>query len=125
MYQWERLLKMRTTNAKQIIQNEAQCMKCGDIIVSKHVHDFVQCRCNAIFVDGGMEYLRRGGEEEDFVDRSLIMDKDALTECVDAVRYAEENNKNELGVALSVIRILRDFELLNKRELYGSLNTKN
>ncbi len=125
MYQWERLLKMRTTNAKQIIQNEAQCMKCGDIIVSKHVHDFVQCRCNAIFVDGGMEYLRRGGEEEDFVDRSLIMDKDALTECVDAVRYAEENDKNELGVVLSVIRILRDFELLNKRELYGSLNTKN
>jgi hypothetical protein len=100
-------------------------MKCGDIIVSKHVHDFVGCRCGAIFVDGGMEYLRRGGEEEDFVDRSLIMDKDALTECVDAVRYAEENNKNELGVALSVIRILRDFELLNKRELYGSLNTKN
>ena len=118
-------MKMRTTNAKQIIQNEAQCMKCGDIIVSKHVHDFVQCRCNAIFVDGGMEYLRRGGEEEDFVDRSLIMDKDALTECVDAVRYAEENNKNELGVALSVIRILRDFELLNISELYGSFSTKN
>ena len=116
---------MRTINDKQIIQNEAQCMKCGDIIVSKHVHDFVQCRCNAIFVDGGMEYLRRGGEEEDFVDRSLIMDKDALTECVDAVRYAEENDKNELGVVLSVIRILRDFELLNKRELYGSVSTKN
>ena len=116
---------MRTSNGKQIIQNEAQCMKCGDIICSKHVHDFVQCRCGAIFVDGGLEYLRRGGEPDDYVDRSLIMDQDALSECVDAVRYAEENNKNDLGVVLSVIRVLRDFELLNKEELYGSYNTKN
>lgn len=116
---------MRTINGKQIIQNEAQCMKCGKIIVSKHVHDFVECICGAIFVDGGMEYLRRGGNPEDFVDRSLLMDKDALFECIDAVKYAEENGKNELGIVLSVIRILRDFELLNKRELYGSLNTEN
>jgi hypothetical protein len=100
-------------------------MKCGDIIVSKHVHDFVQCRCSAIFVDGGMQYLRRGGEDEDFIDRSLLMDKNALNECVDAVVSAEENNKNGLGIVLAVIRTLRDFELLNKRELYGSLNTKN
>lgn len=109
---------MKSTN-KAIIQNEAQCMKCGDIVVSKHVHDYVGCRCGAIFVDGGMEYLRRGGEDEDFVDRSMIMDPDALTECVDAVKYAEENNKNELGIALSVIRILRDFELLNKEKFYA------
>ena len=118
-------MRTRLTNTRQIIQNEAQCMKCGDIIVSKYVHDFVECRCGAIFVDGGMEYLRRGGEDEDFIDRSLLMDKNALNECVDAVKYAEENNKNELGVVLSVIRILRDFELLNKRELYGSFSTKN
>lgn len=116
---------MRTINGKRIIQNEAQCMKCGDIIVSKHVHDFVQCRCNAIFVDGGMEYLRRGGNAEDFIDRTLLMDKDALNECVDAVVSAEQNNKNGLGIVLAVIRTLRDFELLNKRELYGSLNTEN
>ena len=116
---------MRTTNTKQIIQNEAQCMKCGDIIVSKHVHDFVQCRCGAIFVDGGMEYLRRGGEDEDFIDRSLMMNKNALNECINAVVSAEENNKNGLGIALAVIRTLRDFELLNKKELYGSFSTKN
>ena len=116
---------MRTINGKQIIQNEAQCMKCGDIIVSKHVHDFAACRCGAIFVDGGMEYLRRGGEEENFVDRSLLMDKDALNECIDAVKFAEENNKNELGITLSVIRILRDFQLLDKKNFYGSFSTRN
>ena len=100
--------------SKKIIQNEAQCMKCGDIIVSKHVHDFVQCRCSAIFVDGGMEYLRRGGEDEDFIDRSLIIDSRALDDCVDAVKYADENNRNELGVALSVIRALRSYRLLDE-----------
>ena len=105
---------MRTINGKQIIQNEAQCMKCGDIIVSKHVHDFVQCRCSAIFVDGGMEYLRRGGEDEDFIDRSLRIELRALDDCVNAVKYADENNKNELGVALSVIRALRSYRLLDE-----------
>ena len=124
VHQTETML-MRTINGKQIIQNEAQCMKCGDIIVSKHVHDFVQCRCGAIFVDGGMEYLRRGGEDEDFIDRSLMMNKNALNECINAVVSAEENNKNGLGIALAVIRTLRDFELLNKKELYGSFSTKN
>ncbi len=100
-------------------------MKCGDIIVSKHVHDYVRCRCGAIFVDGGMEYLRRGGEDEDFVDRSLIMNVDALNKCVDVVTSAKENNCNDLGVALSVIRVLRDFQLLDKNKLYGSFSTKS
>ena len=42
-----------------------QCNKCKDIIESKHVHDFVECKCGAIFVDGGDEYTRMGGEIED------------------------------------------------------------
>jgi hypothetical protein len=45
--------------------NKAQCLKCGDIIESKSVHDWVQCSCAAVFVDGGKEYLRRGGNPED------------------------------------------------------------
>ena len=35
-------------------------MKCGDIIESVHRHDFVECSCGSIFVDGGHDYLRRG-----------------------------------------------------------------
>jgi hypothetical protein len=37
-----------------------QCRKCGDVIQSKHRHDFVRCKCGEIFVDGGSEYLRYG-----------------------------------------------------------------
>jgi len=46
------------------------CRKCGDIIESKHVHDFVRCKCGAIAVDGGKDYLRRIGNLEDIEDLS-------------------------------------------------------
>lgn len=48
-----------------LIRNAAKCTKCGDTIESKHVHDWVTCLCKAIFVDGGLEYLRRGYVHED------------------------------------------------------------
>jgi hypothetical protein len=46
--------------------NIARCKKCKTVIQSKHRHDFVECKCGAIFVDGGEEYYRRGGNPEDF-----------------------------------------------------------
>jgi hypothetical protein len=42
------------------IRNRAKCLLCGDIIESKHRHDFVKCSCGEIFVDGGNEYWRAG-----------------------------------------------------------------
>lgn len=51
--------------SSKIIVNKAQCAKCEDIIESTHRHDFVWCKCKAIFVDGGKDYLRRGGKNLD------------------------------------------------------------
>ncbi|MBS4901626.1 MAG: hypothetical protein KHZ96_03980 [Coprobacillus sp.] len=39
--------------------NKIRCKKCGDIIESKIAHDFKFCKCGAVAVDGGKEYLRR------------------------------------------------------------------
>lgn len=39
--------------------NKIRCKRCGDIIESKTVHDFKFCKCGAVAVDGGKEYLRR------------------------------------------------------------------
>lgn len=47
----------------RIISNKIRCKSCGDIIESRSVHDFVQCSCGRVFVDGGHEYLRRGFKE--------------------------------------------------------------
>ena len=44
-----------------ILSNKIQCKQCGDVIESKHVHDFKMCECNAVGVDGGRDYLRRIG----------------------------------------------------------------
>ena len=44
---------------ERVLVNKAQCKLCGDIIESKHVHDYVGCKCGEIAVDGGKDYLRR------------------------------------------------------------------
>lgn len=51
-----------------IIRNAIRCKKCGDIIESESVHDFKWCKCGAVAVDGGKDYLRRLGNLEDFED---------------------------------------------------------
>lgn len=56
----------------KIIENKAQCLKCGDVIESLHRHDFVTCQCRAISVDGGKDYFKRSGNPEDMKDLSII-----------------------------------------------------
>lgn len=53
-------------------KNKAKCKNCGDVIESKSQHDFVACSCwdaekqLGIFVDGGNDYRRGGGNPEHF-----------------------------------------------------------
>jgi hypothetical protein len=53
--------------------SKLKCRKCGDVIESKYRHDFVWCKCKSIFVDGGNDYLRCGGELEDII---ILEEKD-------------------------------------------------
>lgn len=49
-----------------------RCRKYGDIIESKHRHDFQTCKCMSIFIDGGKEYSRIGfpfGNPDDWYER--------------------------------------------------------
>lgn len=63
---------------KKILINKAKCKVCGDVIVSKHRHDFVQCNCGEISVDGGQEYLRRGARNvENFIELSEFEEFDS------------------------------------------------
>jgi hypothetical protein len=57
--------------SEKLVRNRLRCKKCLDIIESKHVHDFVRCKCGSIFVDGGQEYCRYGCPEspaEDWIE---------------------------------------------------------
>lgn len=55
---------------RKIKSNKIRCRKCGEIIESVSVHDFKFCKCGAVAVDGGHEYLRRCGSLENFEERS-------------------------------------------------------
>lgn len=63
-----------------IVKNAARCGKCGDVIESKHRHNFVSCTCGDIFVDGGRDYLRWGHREgATFINLSVTDDKTEVT----------------------------------------------
>lgn len=56
----------------KLLVNRAQCLLCKDIIISKHQHDFVTCKCGSVSTDGGEAYLRRSAKRlEDIKDLSL------------------------------------------------------
>lgn len=59
----------------RIITNKIRCNKCGDIIKSTSVHDFKFCKCGAVAVDGGHDYLRRCGKRENWEEFSEIEQK--------------------------------------------------
>ena len=54
-----------------ILRNAARCRKCGAVIESKHSYDKVPCKCGAIFVYGGKEFVRQGGNSRDI--QSLVI----------------------------------------------------
>ncbi len=58
---------------KQIIKvNKIKCKKCGNIIESKTTNDLKRCSCGAVAVDGGKEYLKRIGNDEEYEELSII-----------------------------------------------------
>ncbi len=58
-----------------IKNNKIRCKKCGTVIESRHVHDFVWCQCKAVAVDGGHDYLKRCGNLEDMEELSEYYEK--------------------------------------------------
>lgn len=94
-----------------IIQNAVICNKCETMIFSKHRHDFVECPCGNIFVDGGQEYLRRGGKalaDRSYCDISWELPDELYRACAVAVKEAEDTGRNHIGMANAVLRKLRE-----------------
>lgn len=67
---------------RKIIRNAIKCNACGDVIESTYTHDFVQCSCGRVFVDGGHDYLRRGYTDnmDDYTDLSEFAKEDVSDE---------------------------------------------
>jgi len=40
------------------LHNAVQCPNCEEVLVSLHRHDFRQCSCGDLAIDGGSDYCR-------------------------------------------------------------------
>jgi hypothetical protein len=63
-----------------VVRNMCQCALCLDVIESKSRHAFVNCKCGAIFTDGGTSYIRRGGQLDKIIDMSETYEEDFESE---------------------------------------------
>ena len=54
--------------------NKIKCVECGEELISKYRHDFVECSCpNKAFTDGGDVYQRVGAMD---LEKILIWDEE-------------------------------------------------
>lgn len=67
-------IRLEDDRMEKIIINKIRCKKCGDVIESTYRHDFKFCKCGAVAVDGGKDYLRRCGNREDWEELSECSD---------------------------------------------------
>lgn len=91
-----------------IIVNQVRCKKCEDTPFSASRHDFKYCKCGSIAVDGGQEYLRRVGDSANAEDMSYELPKEVVEACKAAVVWGRTTERNDFGIALAVIRALKD-----------------
>lgn len=93
-----------------IVSNQIECLSCGDQPFSMSRHDMQLCECGKVAVDGGQEYLRRvgGGWKE----LSISIPIEDMEFIVNEATVSTDSGRNPLGVALAVIRALRDRGLL-------------
>lgn len=55
----------------KLIKNKIACLVCGDIIESTYQYDFKMCSCGKVGVDGGLEYMRRLGDQRYWKEMSV------------------------------------------------------
>jgi len=98
-----------------IASNQIRCLKCKDEPFSAFRHDMKWCVCGAVAVDGGQAYLKRSGNPEDYEDMSIIVTQDQVYQLTMAVKWGHDNGRNEIGIALAVLRAVRDSGLLRDK----------
>lgn len=55
---------------ERLTLNAVKCGKCHEVIVSTHRHDFRYCKCRAVAVDGGLDYAKRCGDLDNYIELS-------------------------------------------------------
>lgn len=92
-----------------ILSNQAKCGHCGDAPFSASRHDYQECSCGNVMVDGGMSYIRHGWRNvHNYHDISIEWD-DQLVEAIGLeLDKMKQAGRNSLGLTCAVARVLRD-----------------
>lgn len=63
---------------RHLVHNSITCLNCGEVIVSRHRHDFQRCNCpNGTFIDGGLEpFGRFGGKDLNMIKQFQVTSDD-------------------------------------------------
>lgn len=93
---------------RKILVNQIECLKCGDKPYSSHRHDFKYCKCESVAADGGMDYLRRSGDPDSYLELSIIVPDDLFKAMHKALTWCDENGRNNLGRICAIARKIRD-----------------
>ncbi len=72
---------------KKYYPNRIKCKFCGTTIESKFTHDFQQCPCEKVFIDGGLSYTRIGYP-------SNMAPEDCFEYCFEYVEMLEKEHTN-------------------------------
>lgn len=79
---------------KERTRNRIQCAKCNTVIESLSRHDFKWCSCNSIYVDGGNDYSRMGGDLDDIF---IVYDDDSIEPLRNQMSREKEEELIELA----------------------------
>ena len=78
---------------KVLTHNSVKCLECGEVLVSKSQHHYVQCQCkNQTFCDGGLTYIRTGGKDLDKIEdlcKYVIMTEQEYEDMLEKKRIEE------------------------------------
>lgn len=86
----------------KIITNKIKCRKCGDVIESVFTHDLKRCKCGAVEIDGGKEYLRRSAKSiDDFIELSTVINADEYTKDIPKEEI-QDDELEKMGIGESL-----------------------
>ena len=74
-------------------KNMLVCLKCEDVIESTHRRDFKWCKCGAVFIDGGQDYRRCGGDLENVGDALTFLTEKYGLEIAKKMTTLEEDEE--------------------------------
>ena len=94
---------------KVLIHNSVKCLECGEVLVSKSQHHYVQCDCkNQTYTDGGLVYHRAGGKDLDKIEdlcKYVIMTEQEYEDMLERKRIKEEEilqQKIDSGLMINI-----------------------